>query len=61
MGRKILEWQPGYGVVSFGTKDLDWVKAYIQDQRRHHSQGNVHERLEKITSDEKIEAQAHEI
>ena len=27
--RKILEWQGGYGVVSFGTKDLEWVKAYV--------------------------------
>src|SRR4051794_32789436 len=25
-GRKILEWQAGYGVVSFGSKDLEWVK-----------------------------------
>jgi putative transposase len=57
MGRKILEWQPGYGVVSFGTKDLDWVKAYVRDQRRHHAQGNVHERLERITSDENSETQ----
>ena len=23
---KVLEWQAGYGVVSFGTKDLQWVK-----------------------------------
>ena len=51
-GRKILEWQPGYGVVSFGTKDLEWVKAYVRDQRRHHAQGNIHDRLERITSDE---------
>src|SRR6516165_5275399 len=58
MGRKILEWQPGYGVVSFGTKDLEWVKAYVRDQRRHHAQGKVYERLEKITSDENSEAQA---
>jgi len=57
MGRKILEWQPGYGVVSFGTKDLEWVKAYVRDQRRHHSQGNVHDRLERITSDENSETQ----
>src|SRR4051794_9750181 len=25
-GSKLLEWQAGYGVVSFGTKDLQWVK-----------------------------------
>jgi putative transposase len=60
MGRKILEWQPGYGVVSFGTKDLDWVKAYVRDQRLHHANGNVHERLERITSDGTSEAQADE-
>jgi hypothetical protein len=59
LGRKILEWQPGYGVVSFGTKDLDWVKAYVRDQRRHHAQGSIHERLEKITADENSDAQAN--
>jgi len=26
LGRKLLEWQNGYGVVSFGTRDLEWVK-----------------------------------
>ena len=57
-GRKILEWQPGYGVVSFGSKDLEWVKSYVRDQRLHHAQGNVHDRLERITSDEESEAQA---
>jgi hypothetical protein len=49
---------PGYGVVSFGTKDLAWVKTYVREQRRHHAQGHVHDRLEKITSDENSEAQA---
>jgi putative transposase len=24
LGRKVLQWQTGYGVVSFGTKDLPW-------------------------------------
>jgi putative transposase len=48
---KLLDWQAGYGVVSFGTRDLEWVKAYIKNQREHHAQGNVHERLERITHD----------
>ena len=26
LGHKVLEWQTGYGVVSFGTRDLAWVK-----------------------------------
>src|SRR5258708_4092268 len=35
-GRKVLEWQTGSGVVSFGTKDLEWVKAYVRNQRERH-------------------------
>src|SRR5687767_12004839 len=31
--RKTLEWQHGYGVVSFGTKDLKWVVRYILNQK----------------------------
>ncbi len=46
---KTLQWQTGYGVVSFGTGDLDWVKAYVADQREHHAKGTIHERLERIT------------
>jgi putative transposase len=51
-GRKVLEWQGGYGVVGFGTKDLDWVKAYARNQRDHHARGTVFERLERITTDD---------
>jgi len=47
--QKVLQWQVGYGVVSFGTGDLEWVKAYIRNQRDHHAQGTVHERLERVT------------
>ena len=49
---KVLEWQTGYGVVSFGTRRLDWVVEYIRNQREHHVRGTVHERLERITQDE---------
>jgi len=51
-GHKALEWQAGYGVVSFGTKDLEWVKAYIRNQKAHHAQGDVQDRLERITATE---------
>lgn len=43
---KILEWQTGYGVVSFGTKDLPWVQKYVDDQKERHRIGRVHARLE---------------
>jgi len=47
---KVLQWQAGYGVVSFGTRDLDWVKAYVRNQRQHHAEGKVYVRLERITT-----------
>jgi putative transposase len=47
-GNKILEWQTGYGVVSFGTANLPWVIGYIRHQREHHAAGTIYERLELI-------------
>ena len=52
INRKLLDWQGGYGVVSFGTKDLDWVVNYIRNQKEHHKKGTTIERLEKITHDD---------
>ena len=49
---KVLEWQNGYGVVSFGTRDLPWVIEYVRNQREHHAGGAVHERLEQFTHEE---------
>jgi putative transposase len=54
-GHKVLEWQTGYGVVSFGTRDLPWVAEYIRNQREHHARGTVHDRLERVTQDETAE------
>jgi len=56
--QKVLQWQAGYGVVSFGSRDLDWVVEYIRHQREHHSRETIHERLERITLDELQSAQA---
>lgn len=39
LGQKVLEWQRGYGVVSFGAANLGWVRAYIRGQREHHAPG----------------------
>ena len=49
---KLLQWQRGYGIVSFGTKDLQWVINYVLNQKEHHKQGKIFERLERITNDE---------
>ena len=61
LGDKVLDWQTGYGVVSFGTKDLEWVKNYVRNQRVRHARGQVEERLERIAPEEgKAEAEQRE-
>jgi hypothetical protein len=50
LGHKVVEWQTGYGVVSFGTKDLPWVMDYVRNQRDRHARGQIAERLERITA-----------
>ncbi len=49
--KKALEWQAGYGIVSFGTKDLDWLKEYIRNQKQPHASGSTVDRLEHSTQD----------
>ena len=52
---KGLEWQAGYGIVSFGSRDLKWVVDYIHNQREHHSAETTHERLERCEgSDDEV-------
>ena len=46
---KVLQWQTGYGVVSFGAGDLPWVRSYIRNQRERHARGNTSPRLELST------------
>jgi putative transposase len=50
--RKLLEWQEGYGVVSFGTRDLEWVVRYLRNQKEHHAKGTAVRRLEITTTEE---------
>ena len=45
--RNVLYWQDGYGIVSFGTKDLPWVVSYVRNQKRHHADGRTVDRLER--------------
>ncbi len=46
-GFKALEWQRGFGVVSFGKKQLYWVLEYLARQKEHHAKGTTQERLER--------------
>ncbi len=47
---KVLQWQTGYGVVSFGSGDLNWVVEYVRNQRRHHAEGKTFDRLERFVT-----------
>ena len=49
---KSLEWQRGFGVVSFGKRQLAWVLKYIANQKEHHAHGTIQDRLERVTTDE---------
>lgn len=44
-------WQNGYGVMSFGEKNLLMVQDYIAKQKEHHSAGNVNTYLECVEDD----------
>ncbi len=46
---KALEWQTGYGVVSLGAGDVEWVKSYVGEQRDRHWRNQVVDRLERMT------------
>jgi putative transposase len=60
LGRKIPDWQRGYGVVSFGKNNLEWVLKYIANQREHHAKGKVFDRLERIGVYEEAEGKGRE-
>ena len=49
LGRKLLYWQNGYGVVSFGKGNLAFVLEYVRRQREHHAGGGIIDRLERIS------------
>ncbi len=50
--KKVLDWQRGYGVVSFGKRHLPWVREYVRNQKLHHARGAIHGRLEMIREED---------
>ena len=45
-------WQGGYGVVSFGEKQLQWVVGYVKNQKQHHTDRTTVAKLEEIAIDD---------
>ena len=50
--KTMIQWQRGYGVVSFGRRNLHWVLQYIARQKEHHARGTLQARLEWIGADD---------
>ncbi len=48
LGRKTIQWQRGYGVVSFSKKHIDSVVGYVKNQKKHHHEATTIEILETI-------------
>ena len=52
LGAATLGWQRGYGVVSFGQRNLPWVLEYIAHQKEHPARSKVVDRLERADVDD---------
>jgi len=44
----LFDWQRGYGVLSFGQRQLDWVADYVRHQKKHHHERTVLAALERV-------------
>ena len=45
-GSGTIQWQRGYGIVSFAKKHLSTVLSYVEKQKEHHKQGTTNKSLE---------------
>ncbi len=44
-------WQQSYGVLTFGSKNLDYVVDYVEHQKEHHAKQTLKPYLERIDND----------
>ncbi|MCP4140542.1 MAG: IS200/IS605 family transposase [Chloroflexi bacterium] len=44
-----LYWQDEYGVLSFGEKNLPYIVRYIKNQKQHHAEDTIQDRLERFS------------
>ena len=49
--RQVLEWQRGYGVVTFSKRHLDTLVQYARNQKKHHAEGTTIDLLEQWGED----------
>jgi len=53
-------WQRGYGVLSFGGKQLPWVVEYVQKQKEHHQEGTAIADMERTVEEDNSPATQQE-
>ena len=41
-------WQSGFGVLTYGRKQLDFVIEYIHNQKQHHAENTIQSYMEQI-------------
>lgn len=46
----LFQWQEGYGVLTFGPRNLPFIRQYIQNQKEHHRQQTLYMQLEQTES-----------
>lgn len=47
-----FSWQRGYGIFSWGRKQLNEAIAYVKNQKKHHLQGTIIAALERETDED---------
>jgi putative transposase len=45
-------WQGGYGVLSYGTKQIDFVVDYVKQQKEHHTNRTLNDFMERVDDEE---------
>ncbi|MFC2170463.1 IS200/IS605 family transposase [Calditrichota bacterium] len=50
-GKGAIQWQRGYGIVSFAKKNLSAIIKYIANQKEHHKKMTLNEVLETIAAE----------
>ncbi len=50
-GFQALDWERGYGIVSFAENQLAWVMDYVANQKLHHARGTISPTLEATDKD----------
>jgi putative transposase len=43
-----IRWQEGYGALTLAKRDLKMIVAYVDNQKSHHTDNSLHDKLERV-------------